>query len=556
MRVIHSARSKPLPDDVGELKAIIAELTESIIARDSKIAVLEHNVALLTKWAFAQKSERRPKNPEVDPASLQGLLLFPEILEAAERVADRTGACGDVEIAPPAPEAGDETDQQKAKKRKKGRRRSFPANLPVVRTTFELPASERACSCCGESMPAIGEDISKELERVEFTIVHEIVRTKYACRDCKASVKTAPGPDRVIDRGLLGVGFLAHMITERFSNHMPYNRLEAKYRSEGLDLSRSVLCTSAGRAAEILRAIKVQLVKEILASGYVQTDDTGVLKLDPGKKKSARCEMWTYRSPGVGVFYDFADPDARDGPLEVLADYRGFLQADAHRCYEPLYRSGHIVEVACFAHARRRFVDAEATEPDLAKQAVDLIGALYGIERDAKAKGLTFEQRRDLRQRLSRPILKQLEDWLTATKPKVLARGPLGMAISYADKNWAALCRYTEDGRLEIDNNGAERALRCVAVGRKNWTFLGSETGGETAATLLTLVMSAKEAGVDPRMYLRDVLLRIAHCSDVTTLTPRGWKERWLPEVHAHHQSIVERMLERKAEGTTSTASL
>lgn len=551
--MITSVSTNPLPDEVDALKAIIADLqlsitetTAKLATKDERIAALEHNVAILTKWAFAQKSERRPRNSEIDPSLFQGALLFPEILEAAERVADRTGACGGVAIKAGHPE--DDAPSPTPKKRaKKGRRASFPEHLPVVRTTFELPDTEKTCSCCGKPLHEIGEEVTKELERVEITVVHEIARKKYSCRGCQVGVKTASGPDRVIDRGILGVGFLAHLLTERFSNHMPYHRLEMKYRSEGLDLSRSVLCTSAGRVAELLKPIHTHIVNGVLGSGYVQTDDTGVLKLDPPEKRSARCEMWTYRSPGNAVFYDFADPRARDGPIEILRNFKGFLQADAHACYEPLYRSGDIVEIACWAHARRRFVDAESTEPELAKEALDLIGVLYGIEREARTQGLSPEDRRDLRKRESVPQLKAIEDWMTATKAKTLERGPLGKAISYAQKNWAALCRYTDDGRLEIDNNGAERALRSVAVGRKNWIFLGSEAGGETAAVLLTLVMSAKEAGIDPRMYLRDVMLRIAHCSDVSTLTPKGWKERWMPEVRAHHQSIVERMLDRQA---------
>jgi transposase len=525
-----------LPDDVATLKSIIVE-------QQQKIAALEHANHILSKWAFARSSERRPVHP-VDTKAFQGPLLFPEIIEAAERVADQTGASGDVDVGksvdqPPAP----------AKPKKSGRRNKFPEHVPVVRTTFELPPDERTCAGCGHCLNVIGEEVSKELERVEFTVVHEIARKKYSCKTCQSGVKTAPGPDRVIDRGLLGVGFLAHLVTERFGNHMPYHRLEKKYESEGLDLSRSVLSANGMRVAEILKPIATQVRREILASGYVQTDDTGVLKLEPPAKEAADCEFWAYRSPEMGaVFYDFVEPKVRDGPIELLRDYKGYLQADAHRCYEPLYKSGDIKEVGCWAHARRRFVDAESAEPAIAKEAVDRIREIYLIERRAKDEGLSAEARQELRRGESVPRLEAFADWMTATLPKVLEKGPIGTAISYAQKHWRALTRYAEDGRLAIDNNGAERALRSIAVGRKNWTFLGSDAGGETAATLLTLVMSAKEAGVDPRLYIRDVLLRIGRCSDVTTLTPKGWKARWMPEVDAHRQSIIERMFARRAE--------
>jgi transposase len=533
---------RELPDDVGMLKAIIHD-------QDAKLAALEHNYNLMRKWAFAQKSERRPMQ-SLDISLLQGPLLFPEIIEAAERVADQSGAAGEVDV-------GGVVDQPAvpAKPKKRGRRSTFPEHLPVIRTTFELPVEERKC-VSGHDLNVIGEEVSKELERVEFTVVHEIARKKYSCKICQSGVKIAPGPDRVIDRGLLGVGFLAHLVAERFGNHMPYNRLQKKYEGEGLDLSRSVLAASAGRVAEILKPIATQVKKDVLATGYVQTDDTGVLKLEPPAKEAADCEFWAYRSPEVGaVFYDFVEPKVRDGPIEMLRNYKGYLQADAHRCYEPLYKSGDIMEVGCWAHARRRFVDAESAEPDLAKEAVDRLREIYLIEKRAKDEALSAEARHELRQRESVPRLQSFSDWMTATLPKVLEKGPIGTAISYAQKNWAALNRYVEDGRLEIDNNGAERALRSVAVGRKNWTFLGSDAGGETAATLLTLVMSAKEAGIDPRLYIRDVLLRIGRCSDVTTLTPKGWKTRWLPEVDAHRQSIIERMFARRAEVLASTAS-
>ncbi len=532
-----------LPDDVTTLKAIIAK-------KDEIIAALKHNVEILTKWAFSQRSERRPSNP-LAPIDLQGSLIFPEILEAAERIADQTGASGTVEIkTPSSPET-----KPPSRAKKHGRRKDFPEDLPVVRTTFELPEDKRVCDCCGAPLSVIGEEVTKELERLELTILHEIARLKYGCKKCQVGVKLAPGPNRVIERGLLGVGFISHLLAERFGNHMPYNRLEQKYRGEGLSLSRVVLFQTARRAAELMKPIYDQVRKEALESGYLQTDDTGVLMLDPPNKAAAKTEMWTYRAPGRGTFYEFADPRKRNSPIEVLRNFKGWLQADAHPCYEPLYKPGDIIEVACWAHARRRFIDAETTEPDLAKQAIDLIRGLYVIERRAKDARLSPDDVRALRQREAVPILKAIEDWMTANRPKVLERGPLGMAISYAQKNWAALNRYVEDGRLEIDNNGAERALRPVAVGRKNWTFLGSEVGGATAEVMLTLVMSAREVGIDPRMYLRDVLLRIGTGADIATLTPRGWKERWLPDVAAHRQSIVERVLARQAAAATPSDS-
>jgi transposase len=280
-----------LPDDVATLKALIAK-------KDERIAQLEHNVHILTKWMFEKKSERRPVDPQV-ATNLQSSLLFPEIIEAAERVADQTGASGTIEVKKPP-----RVDPRPPRK-KRGRRSEFPDHLPVIKTTFDVAENERACERCHVPLQKIGEEVTKELERIEMTIVHEIARSKYACKKCQMGVKIASGPDRVIDRGLLGVGFLAHLLNERFGNHMPYNRLEQKHQDEWLSLSRSVLCTSAGRVAELMKPIYAQVRKDTLASGYVQTDGTGALMLDPPNKTAANPptirSSWTARSSNSHV---------------------------------------------------------------------------------------------------------------------------------------------------------------------------------------------------------------------------------------------------------------
>jgi transposase len=532
-----------LPDDVETLKRVVAEKAglldqheqtiaqyEAAIAQhEARIRELEHQVRVLTKIAFAPKSERRPSPGfELHPGQMH--LLFPEIIEAAERVADEKKVEGNVEI------------RTMGHARVPRRRKHFPPHLPVIRTSFELPAEQRACTC-GATMEPIGEELSRELERLEIAVVHEIARAKYACKACEAGVKIAPGPDRVIDKGILGTGFLAHVLIERFAHHMPYNRLEAKYASEGFDLSRSVLCESSVRCAELLAPIAEQIRKDAIASGFVQTDDTPVTIQEDSHQRSRQGRVWVYRGNGGKVFFDSTESRSRDGPAEVLAGFRGYLQADAFPGYDALYRSGEVLEVGCWAHARRYFIDAECTEPELAKDAIARIGELYGIERRAKEAGLSSEQIRELRQREALPILARLRDWLSVTRTKVLDKGPLAKAIDYTLSNWTALCRYCEDGRLATDNNAAERALRTVAVGRKNWIFFGNERGGQAAAVIYSLIATCKEHGVDLRTYLWDVLQRIAKTSDVRELTPYGWKETWAKVVQDHRASIIERLL-------------
>jgi transposase len=520
--------TRELPDDVEALKALIAEKEALLAEREAVIARLEHQVHVLSCIAFEPRSERRPSR-DFDGHPSQTYLLFPELLEAAERTADATGQPGTVEIR----------SQGSERAPKKGRRTKFPGHLPVFRTTYELPEAERACRC-GKELTEIGEEVSRELERLELTAVHEIARKKYACRSCEETVRTAPGPDRVIDKGLLGVGFLAQLIVERFGNHQPYHRLEKKYGSEGLALDRSVLCKSTRRCAEILEPIYEQMRRDVVAAPVIHTDDTPVTVASStaGGRKQGR--VWIYLGPKGEHVYDYTESRSRDGPIAVLGDYRGYIQADAFPGYDVFFGPEGAKEVACWAHARRRFIEAEKTERALAAEAVSRIGELYSIERAAKE--LSDDERRELRQREAAPRLGALHDWLAATRLQVLDKGPMGRAIDYALANWQALCRYTEDGRLAIDNNAAERALRAVAVGRKNWMFVGNEGGGRTAAVLYSLVMTAKAVGVDPRVYLRDVLLRIARESDVATLTPYGWKERWAGVADQHRLSILERL--------------
>jgi len=516
---------RALPADLQSLREL---LLAEIEKRDERITQLEQENRLLRKEIFAPKSERRPSPSfAIDPSQMH--LLFPELVEAAERVADEQQVQGAVEIR--------EQGQSKRPKRRK----HFPPHLPVIRSTFELPIEQRRCSC-GRDLSEIGEDITRELERLEISVVHEIARKKYACGACESGVRIAPGPDRVIDKGLLGVGFLAHVLVERFGYHMPYNRLESKYASEGLDLSRSVLCASGLRCAELLTPIADQIRRDAIASGVVQTDSTSVTIQEGSNENSRQGNVWVYRGLGGQVFFDMTESRGRDGPRSVLGDFTGYMQADANAVYDIFFKDGRVIEVGCWAHARRYFIHAEESEPGFAKEAIARIGELYAIERHAKEKELSHEAIRELRQTESLPRLERLLDWMVVTRTKVLDKGTLAKAIHYSLTNWEALVRYCEDGRLEIDNNAAERALRTVAVGRKNWIFFGNERGGEAAAVMYSLIATCKEHEVDPRMYLRDVLLRIAKTSDVNELTPYGWKAKWRGVVENHRASILERI--------------
>ncbi len=522
-----------LPQDVEALKALLTE------AR-AQISKLEHDNRVLFKIAFGRSTEKRPVAESDDPR--QGYLFVREIAEEAARLAEEHGVTTSVEVSG--------ASEERPKRR--NRRKTFPPHAPVVRTTIELPEDQRQCQCGGQ-LHEIGEEISKELERVELTIVHEIARKKYACRACEEGVITAPWRGKVIDKGILGPGFLAHVITERFGNHMPYYRLEKKYESEGLALSRSVLCTSMARCAELLEPIAKELRKEVIDSAEIHTDDTPVT-IAQHQGRSQKGRVWIYLNREGRHWYHFTDSRKRDGPVEVLGEYAGFIHADAYKGYDVLYLPGGSTEVACWAHVRRKFVDSEATEPTLAKEAVDRIRKLFAIEKVADRQGLDPEARHDLRQSKSAPLVEEFRAWMDHAETQVLPKGPLGRAIGYATNQWEALTRYLENGRLSISNNAAERALRPLAVGRKNWLFFQREGGGHVASILMSLLMTCKAAGVNPREYFRDVLLRISTCSDAKALTPHEWKVRFQPEVESRQRQVLDQLLGRNLQ-TANAAS-
>jgi transposase len=522
----------PLPDERESLQALVVSYQQTIeqqsqtIGRQAEtIARLEHHNQVLTKLIFGKKSEKRVP---VGAEALQESLFFQELAAEASRLAERHGVAATVEVAAHT-------------RAKKGRRGSFPAHLPVVRTVSELKPEERTCACGGE-LKEFGEEVSRELERVETVVVHELARKKYACARCKEGVVTAPWRGKVIDKGMLGPGFLSHLIVERFGNHLPYFRLEGKYRSEGLDLSRSVLCASMARCAELLAPIAEQIRQEILGSPIVNTDDTPVTVAQSSSGGSRQGRVWAYLNQQGRHWYEFTESRKRDGPARVFADYTGYIQADAYGGYDRLFLPGGATEVGCWSHARRGFVDAEATEPVLAKGAIDRIRALFQIEEAAA--GLSDDDRARFRQDRAGPLLEELRAWLALTQTQVLPKGPMGQAIGYVQNQWAALTEYLKDGRLEMTNNAAERAVKPFAIGRKNWLFFQREGGGRTASVLMSLLMTAKAAGVHLGDYFKDVLLRISEPGvDVKSLTPHGWKERFEPEVTARRHEILQKLV-------------
>ena len=401
-------------------------------------------------------------------------------------------------------------------------RQVLPADLPRETITVDIPEAAKTCAC-GTRKTVIGTIDSEKLDYVPASFrILQTSRLKYACPACHEGVVEAPAPAQAVEKSLAAEGLLAHVVVSKYADHLPLHRLAGIFARHGVTLAPSTLCDWVADVATALAPLGAQLRREITASAYLQTDDTPITVLDRGGG-SFKGRIWTYLDPwSRQVVFEATATHERAGPEAFLAPFTGYLQADAYTGYDALYRSGRIVEVGCWAHARRRFVEALDTEVTAAP-VLALIQQLYQVEHDAAA--LAPDARRALRQARAVPLLAQLDTQRRALAAQVLPKSPVGEALRYLDRQWGALQRYVTDGRLLIDNNNAERQLRTVAVGRKNWLFAGSLEGAHRAALLYSLLQSCRLIGVPPFPYLRDVLLRVASHpqAQIHQLTPKGW---------------------------------
>ncbi len=420
----------------------------------------------------------------------------------------------------------DEEGAAKPKGKRTRRANRLPADLPRERIELTLPESELRCACCGKPKQKIGEVVTEELEyRPGSFFIREIVRPKFACGDHEeGGVATPELPPRVVAKGLPGSGLLAHVLTSKYRDHLPLHRQHGIFLRHGVDIPETSMVDWVSAGARLLVPVVDVMRREVLASFAIHTDDTSLLVQDRHHKGgSRRGFLWIYIGDRSDVVFDFTAGRTRDGPRAFLDGFQGYLHADAYTGYDALYRSG-IVEVGCWSHARRMFVDALSKFPEEAGAVVAVIRRLFMIEREAA----DFDPgaRRALRLQESKPLLDQLGEYLRHLRyaPHVLPEGPLGKAITYCLNQWDALNRFLDDGRLAIHNNVAERGLRQVVVGRKNWLFAGSDEGARRAATIYSVIVSCTMLELDPFEYLRDVLLRLAAGEDPAGLTPRAWK--------------------------------
>src|SRR5499427_5132041 len=470
---------------------------KQLLQRESEIATLKLLLSQLRRIQFGRKSEKLERQ-------IEQLELRLEDLQQAQAAEQKTPSA-----ASPAPESYPSMGATKPA------RRPLPEHLP--RETRTHMPKHSACPDCGGELRKLSEDVSEMLEYVpESFQVIRYVRPKLSCQRCERIVQ-APAPSRPIARGLAGPGLLAHVLVSKYADHLPLYRQCEIYERQGIELERSTLADWVGGSSALLDPLVEALRRYVMAASKLHSDDRRgpVIARGTGKTKTGR--LWSYvrddRPAGdtaaPAVWFAYSADRGGEHPVQHLRTFQGALQADAYAGFNQLYEDGRIEEVACWAHVRRKFYDLEqAHASPLAGEALERIAALYAIE--AEIRGRPADERRQIRQTRARPLLQSLHEWFEVSLTKLSRKSDTTAAIRYALTLWSALTRYCDDGRLEIDNNAAERSLRAVTLGRKNYLFAGSDAGGERAAVIYSLIGTAKLNGLDPEAYLREVLTRIA----------------------------------------------
>jgi transposase len=501
-----------LPSDLEQCHNLIEDLSCRLEEKDKLNEKLQRQLEQFLRWRYGQRSDR---------VSSDQLSLFKRVGPQAEEATVEEEA---VESGP------------KPKKKKGHGRAPLPSQLPRRRVEYGLEGDSRKCPRCGSECKCIGDERSEQLEYVPATLhVIEHVRFKYACPapDCDGSVLLAEKPSQPIEKGLPGPGLLAHVVVSKYADHLPLNRMEGILSRHGVEISRQTMCGWAKSAAEILQPLYDLMRERVLQSKVIHTDDTTIPVLAPELSKTRTGRIWVYIGDEKNPYsvFDYTPTRKRDGPEAFLSGFSGHLQADAYAGYDRIYAPGDVIEVACWAHARRKFVESESSDSLRSLTAVAWIKRLYEVEREAGEAGLGAEEIRELRREKSKALLDDFGEWLRAQQAEALPKSPIGQAISYTLSNWTALNRYVEDGDLDIDNNAAERALRGIAVGRKNWMFAGSDRGGRTAAVLVTFTQTCKSLNIDPFACLRDLLARIADhpMKNLDDLLPDQWQAKNQP---------------------------
>jgi len=508
----------PLPDDSAALRQLLLAAVAEIDRQRLIIAALQRN-------RFGRRSEK------LDDATVQ------QGVEDLEQSLAEHAAALDAATSRSNPPKTDKAPRAPRTEPAKRNRGALPAALPRVEQVIDI--EDKTCPCCGGALHLIGEDEAEMLDHIPArSLVRVIRRPRYACRACEQAVVQAPAPERPIDGGMAAEGLLAHVLVNKYSDHLPLYRQAQIFARQGITLDRSTLCNWVGRACWWLAPLHELVLNTVLASPKLFADDTTLPVLDPGRGRTKTGRLWCYavdnrpwRGPGhPAAAYVYSEDRKGEHPQTHLKGFRGLVQVDGYAGFGGLLsdKADKAPQLAfCWAHVRRKFYDIHAANPSpLAEEALRRIAELYAVEADIR--GQPAEHRRAERQQHSRPLVEALHGWLTEQLERLSGRSPLAQAIRYALNHWSGLQLYLDDGRLEMDTNTVERAMRPVALGRKNALFAGADSGGRHWAIVATLIQTAKLNGVDPLAWLTDVLKRIVAGTtkhkQLDTLLPWNWK--------------------------------
>jgi transposase len=526
-----------LPDDSQALKAMLRTLmrerddekrradeherrAEQEARRGHELRVqmlrLQLELERYKKWYYGPRADRLQSSAEL----AQLLLNFAEEMDRKPVNPD------DV---PPRTEP--EEELRRVKRRKGRRNLANFENLPVTTQVHELSEQERACPCCGIERKQIGTDESWQVEYLpgHFERIHHI-RKKYACQSCESNgnnprMETAAKPETAIDKGMAGPGLLAYIVTSKFADYLPLYRLEDIFQRQGFEISRATQSVWCGDIADLAEPLYELMAERVRASHVVATDDTIMPMLSKGKTTNAR--MWVYVGDDDYPYnvFDFTLNRGRDGPKYFLKDYRQVLLADAYGGYNGVVAGNEITRAGCWAHMKRKVIDAEKAAPEIAREAVERVRALYAVERQCK--DASVEERLELRQQQSAPMLALLREKLLEWKEQLLPKHPMAEAVNYALGQWAELNVFCSDGAVSIDNNVSEREMKRVVLNRKNSLFVGNPRGGRTAAILASFTSTCRRHDIDPQLYLTQLLTNLSQVrkSELSAWLPDQWKQ-------------------------------
>ena len=504
-----------LPDDAKVLRRMVLDLIAQLDASEARRIKTEN----MLRQLLAARSGRRSEQITEEQLALFEAELKAQGVNIEELSRAHDAGKGSDDHDPPAAQ-GNTGSQSRG-------RRPLAGHLKRERIVHDLDEAEKHCPACAQDLREFGEETSERYEYIPAQlIVIEDVCKKYSCA---CTVKTAGKPSQPIEKGTAGASLLTQVIVAKFADHLPLHRQAKIFRRFGVELSDQTMCGWMGRCADLLKPLYKKLKDFVLSSKVVGTDDTPVKVLDRNLPQTRKGRIWPYVGDRdhPAVIYDYTPTRERAGPEAFLKDFRGHLQADAYAAYDSFFtRPGRgLVEVGCWAHARRHFHDA--LEKDQARMGgvLAMIAHLYEVEKVARQKGLHGAELRLAREHGARPMLDRLHGYLLKIREEVLPKSDAGQAIAYTLKNWTALTRYCADGDLDIDNNRTERSLRGFAVGRNNWTFFGSDNGGRTAAVLRSFIASCELVKVDPFAWFCDVLSRVADhpMTRIEELLPSNW---------------------------------